>query len=263
MRRCLAPDPGHPAKVRDIRAAAFTSLPAKVDHDNTDDGALFHIATPAGIDSLLAETATVTTDLLLRHVRVNAIADYYDIPPLRQLATTRFQHVLETNWSADAFSNVIKEVFNSTNDAALQETVASAAAAHIEELVELPEFAALEVMSDVAIRIIKDMVAASKVKDDLWTERSRALEAELQSTEHRLRSSEHDRLFEKSLRDSVASRADGIIANIDECLETLYATGSCRNVRCEADFTCYIERGGQPDAPRYTLRCGKCRCRHK
>jgi hypothetical protein len=39
----------------------------------------------------------MTTEILLRNVRVNAIADYYDIPRLKQLANTKIQHVLKTS----------------------------------------------------------------------------------------------------------------------------------------------------------------------
>ena len=40
-----------------------------------------------------------TAETLLGHVRVNAVADYYDIPQLKELANTKIRHIIETNWS--------------------------------------------------------------------------------------------------------------------------------------------------------------------
>jgi hypothetical protein len=96
------------------------------------------------------------TEILLRNVRVNAIADYYDIPQLKQLANTKIQHVLETSWSADGFSNIVKEVFNSTSVMALHNIMTLTAATHIEELLKLEDFALLELMSDFSIGLMRN-----------------------------------------------------------------------------------------------------------
>src|SRR2546423_15473800 len=88
-------------------------------------------------------TKARTAEILLGHVRVNAIADYYDIPQLKELANTKIQHIIETNWSPHGFSEVVKEVFNSTTDRALREIMSLTAVAHIEELLEFEDFAEL------------------------------------------------------------------------------------------------------------------------
>src|SRR5213079_28010 len=97
---------------------------------------------------------------------VNVIADYYDISQLKELANTKIQQILETAWSADGFCDVVKEVFSSTNDKALHKIMSLTAAAHIEELVELEDFAALDVMGDFAIGIMRNMMAARKAKEE-------------------------------------------------------------------------------------------------
>jgi hypothetical protein len=204
----------------------------------------------------------MTTEILLRNVRVNAIADYYDIPQLKQLANTKIQHLLKTSWSADGFSDILKEAFNSTSDMALHSIMTLTAATHIEELHELEDFAALEVMSNFSISIIRNTIAAHKAKEDLSTQKLQAVESQLQYAESRLQSAEQDCTYEKSMHDRETTRADRITKNIDDCLNTLSRTSTCRNVRCDADFTCYIERGGPSIEPKYTLRCAKCRCRH-
>jgi hypothetical protein len=215
------------------------------------------------VHSLCTTAPAMTTEILLRNVRVNAIADYYDMPHLKQLANTKIQHILETSWSTNGFSNIVKEAFNSTSDMALHNIMALTAATHIEELLELEDFASLEVMSDFFIGVIRNTIAAHKAKEDLSTQKLQAVESRLQNAESRLQSTEQDCTFEKSLRNRETTRADRIIENINDCVNVLSRTSTCRNIRCEADFTCYIERGGFADEPKYTLRCARCKCRHK
>ena len=201
-------------------------------------------------------TKASTAEVLLGHVRVNAVADYYDIPQLKELANTKIQHIIETNWSPHGFSEVVKEVFNSTTDRELREIMSLTATAHIEELLEFEDFAELDVMNDFAIGIIRNMFATYKADESLTSR-------ELRDVKHRLQSLEVDYSSERSAHEREAGRADRISGNIDHCLEILSKTRSCRNARCDADFTCYVERGGTVYNPQYTLRCAKCRCRHQ
>jgi hypothetical protein len=62
---------------------------------------------------------------------------------------------------------VINEAFKSTSDMALHKIATLTAAAHIEELVKLEEFVALEAMNGFTIRIIQNTIAADKIKEDL------------------------------------------------------------------------------------------------
>jgi len=247
--------------------------------DNTKEGGLesvfepenaevgiFNLFNQDGEDSLLPTstpfnplpptTLPMTTEILLRHIKVNAIADYYDIPQLKQLADTKIQNILETNWSANNFPDVVEEAFRSTSDTALHKIITSTAAAHIEELVEHEDFATLTVMSDFALGILRNLIAAYKVKEELSTQK-------LQAAESRLRAIEDNYTYDKSLRDRESTRTNRVTENINDCLETLNKTKTCRNARCEAEFTCYIERGGTVNEPKYILRCARCRCRHK
>jgi len=86
---------------------------------------------------------------------------------------------------------------------------------------------------------------------------------ELQDMKDRLQSPEVDYNSERSAHEYEARRAGRISESIDHCLEVLSTTRSCRNAHCNADFTCYVERGSTSYEPRYTLRCAKCHCRHK
>jgi len=119
----------------------------------------------------------MTTEILLRNVRVNAIADYYDILRLKQLVNTKIQHVLKTSWSAFGFSNIVKEAFNSTSDMALYNIMTLTATTHIEELLELKDFAVLEVMNAFSISVIQNTIAAHKAKEDLSTQKLQVVES--------------------------------------------------------------------------------------
>lgn len=229
---------------------------AEVGIVNQDGDESSSLPTSTPPNPLLPTTLPTTTEILLHHVKVNAIADYYDMPPLKQLANAKIQNILETNWSANNFSDVVKEAFNSTSDTALHEIITSTAIAHIEELIEHEDFMAVKVISDFALGILRNTIAAYKAREELSTRK-------LQAAESRLRSIEQDYASEKSLRDKESIRTDRIIENMNDCVETLRETETCRNPRCEAEFTCYIERGGTMYEPKYLLRCARCRCRHK
>ena len=131
-----------------------------------------------------------------------------------------------------------------------------ATTAHIEELLQFEDFAELDVMSDFAIGIIWNMFATYKADEGLTSR-------ELRDMKDRLQSLEVDYSSERSAHEYEAGRAGRISESIDHCLEVLSRMRSCCNACCNADFTCYVERGGIIFEPQYTLRCAKCHCRHK
>ena len=123
----------------------------------------------SGGDDKDTTTRPTTANITLRHVHVNTIADYYDIPQLKELANIKIQYILGTSWSANGFPNVVKDVFNLTGDLALHNIITLKAAEHIEELVKLKDFAELDVISDFAIGIIRTAITASKDMEENFT----------------------------------------------------------------------------------------------
>lgn len=202
-----------------------------------------------GGDNEDTTTWPTTADITLHHVRVNAIADYYNIPQLKELANTKIQHILGTSWSADGFPDVIKDVFSLTGDLALHNIITLTAAEHIEELVKLEDFAELDVISDFAIGIIRTAITASKDMEENFIQKLQAVQSQLQQTESLLQSAE--------ARYAAAERKS---ENINDCLNTLCSTRTCRNIGCSAEFTCYIEDSSHLSNPNhpYILRCKKC-----
>jgi hypothetical protein len=100
---------------------------------------------------------------LLFHIKINSIADYYDIPELRRCANTKVQNVLNTSWSPCNFPVILQEAFNSSGDKELRNILSEAMAAHIDELVELgEEIAPSEAISDFAYDVLHRLVARIK-----------------------------------------------------------------------------------------------------
>jgi hypothetical protein len=75
-------------------------------------------------------------------VRVYTIADKYDIPPLKELAKTKFQTWGEKNWARKEFSDIVKEIFESTpkSDRGLRDIATRIVALHADVLILKDEF---------------------------------------------------------------------------------------------------------------------------
>jgi hypothetical protein len=79
---------------------------------------------------------------LFSSVRVYAIAEKYDIPPLRELARQRFLDWASSNWACDDFPAIVREVFDSTHasDRGLREVVLELVAKHADSFLERDDF---------------------------------------------------------------------------------------------------------------------------
>jgi hypothetical protein len=82
-------------------------------------------------------------------------------PPLLALANTRIQKILDTNWSADRFPDVVKEAINSNDDIQLQKIISLAVNERIEELMEREDFTP-DIIRHVSISIIEYMIKRNR-----------------------------------------------------------------------------------------------------
>jgi hypothetical protein len=141
--------------------------------------------------------------------------------------------------------------------------IASTAATYVEDLIEVEEFATLDVMSDFAVSTIKNVIRSFKATEKLLAQEFQAIKSQLQYTESRLRSIRQDYAFAKSLHEQETTRPDRTVKRIEECLQILSRTRICCNGKCEAELACYIERSVHLNEPKYLLRCAKCHYRHR
>jgi hypothetical protein len=105
---------------------------------------------------------------LLSSVRVYAIADKYDIPPLKEIAKKRFGTSAEKNWTHRDFSGIVKEIFESTptSDRGLRGVAIRIVASHADVLVQKDEFRELiEEVGDLGLNTI--CLLLEKEKADL------------------------------------------------------------------------------------------------
>ncbi|EWZ28852.1 uncharacterized protein FOBCDRAFT_204642 [Fusarium oxysporum Fo47] len=185
-------------KVLNVEAFDVATVRRMVNFMYTEEYEVGYVHEASGSATGHETERTEVTEALLCHVRVNAIADYYNVPKLTQLANSKIQTILRDSWLAESFSHVVKEASVSTGDVALHDIITSTAAYHIEELVEFQSFADLEVMSEFAIKVLRS--CARRIRD---------IESQLQ--------------YIQSVCKKEAVRADRVIGNIDNCLRTLSA----------------------------------------
>lgn len=167
---------------------------------------------------------------LISHVRTNAIADYYNVPKLCNLANKEIALLFQTEWSPVEFLEASKVVSSSTGDKNLHHMFAKIAAEHVQELLDYADnFAGLLALDGFTLQFMKD--SADRI-----------------ATLKNLLNFQAKHLIE----------AEKVKGNMGECVQKLENTKSCRH--CQANFDCYIET---PDNKTYTLRCAKCFTRHK
>jgi hypothetical protein len=199
--------------------------------------------TTSQISSETDEVMRATTlKSLLFHVKMNEIADYYDIPELRHEANTRVKNLLNTSWSPRDFPVIIQEVVNSTSDKGLHDIISDVMAAHIDELIGLSQgeyIAPRGVISDFSGSVLRKVVVANKSSNHMLEKRIKDLELELHEA--------------KQLTEREMSKVKGLEEDTKRFSKLLKQTTRCRN--CRADFSCYMESCN-------LLRCSECECRH-
>ncbi|KAA8641532.1 BTB/POZ domain-containing protein [Aspergillus tanneri] len=182
-----------------------------------------------------SHATTHAANVLLQHVRVNAIADYYRITPLCHLATLKLRAAFQSKWSTETFSAVVQEAVGITGDLSLQDMLASTAAGHIEELLSSETFINLETLHGLPISILQAVLASHQGRLETLGNEIRELSLEIGAKEHLIKTL-------RARQDSETARANRVIQNINHCISTLNRTQFCE--RCHGDVGCYITRTG-------------------
>ena len=206
---------------------------------------------------------TKRTSGLLQHVRVNAIANFFEVLPLKDLANAKISRLVGAEWSANGFLEALHEAGNTAHDNVLMRILSEAAAVHIEELVLHDSFTRVDLTGEYARAVLQYVAAISKARQEQATSEQRELKTQLESAEKRIRALTQDIEWQKDCATGSRERAERIIHNFENCAAVLNETYECRNTKCNAEFRCWFERGGKPEEPQYTLRCVRCRCRHR
>lgn len=104
-------------------------------------------------------------ELLLPHIRINSIADYYNIVELKYQASARIRQLLRSSWSIEGFSSAVDEVFSLTSDTNVHEIMVGTATDHLEELIGRQDFIQMGMVNKFTIGMIQQMYAIKKAHE--------------------------------------------------------------------------------------------------
>ena len=82
---------------------------------------------------------------MLKHPRVNEIADLFDIEDLKELCAARFTNQLATHWISDTFVDSVREIYSTTtkSEDRMRKAIVDAARTNIIELRKRDDFKAI------------------------------------------------------------------------------------------------------------------------
>ncbi|KAM5387436.1 hypothetical protein ACJA88_001788 [Fusarium oxysporum] len=143
----------------DYELAPETEKPVQVkDRDEkSEDGEVHSDQDKMSEDSFPSskETEDKTAEKIISHLRVNAIADYYDIAKLGKLSTSKIEAILRDDLNFLIIPQVIQEMSISNRDVDLRSLIASATAKYIEELTSSQVLRALDLEHNLAMEILE------------------------------------------------------------------------------------------------------------
>ncbi|KAI0424161.1 hypothetical protein F5Y09DRAFT_348008 [Xylaria sp. FL1042] len=178
-------------------------------------------------------------DILLHNARVNGIADYYGVADLANLSASTISQVLEKNWSADRFCNLIQKIAGLTADENIRQSLARAATLHVTDLLDEDVFSKGMIANDMAPEVLKTV--GSYLKQVL--DRLAKTQAEV-----------------KAKNDVIANREE----NLGELTLVLSSLRSCDKRECKKPFGCLIQKPSEnrQQENRWLIQCAYCKCRH-
>ncbi|KAI1745150.1 hypothetical protein F4680DRAFT_467329 [Xylaria scruposa] len=141
--------------------------PAQSVQPNPSDGDEQHAQSTQPTEHEEKPTTTTVSEALIYHLRVNSIANYYGVKRLAKLSAIRIMDLLDKDWSADTFCNLIKET---TGDENLRKVIVHAAAEHLSELTSKGIFSEGEIANDIAAEVLEVSVKDPVKKADLRKE---------------------------------------------------------------------------------------------
>lgn len=210
---------------------------------STSDNAVGVSQTPSDLESSSSSPDTAT--LLLDHIRVNAIGDYYQVDGLMTAANQKIKHLHESSktdksWVA-SLPTAIQLAISCTANEGLLDILAEVTAKELASIIHLQDFISIEPIYGFA----------GKVLHGCW-ERIQGLLNE----NDQLKSDLSSKDFERRVAEREHERVQSHHRRMEQCLTVLNNTSFCRNPKCGAEFWCAI------DAKECIVRCGKCRRRH-
>ena len=214
--------------------------------------------------------------MLLAHVEVYGIGEFYSIDTLKTFATARFTSIAKKGWEVDGFIDVVKAVNTRTsqNDRVLRDALRGYAMNNCTEMVKhtslMNQLADLPLVQDFAADMFRQMVRfqideKERYEQQLALKVHQIAEKDENIKELTTEVDDVQRRAELSISEARerCEHVQSVMDNLVEGLEDLPET--CGNGRCDKEFSnLKFERkgyAGYPGEGNWVVRCGKCRCR--
>lgn len=234
----------------------------KIDQDHTHNE-------HAG-DGMAPVTSVDLNHILIAHVRMYAVGDYYQLPNLQTFAKDSFVEASRGGFQVAGFINVIREVNRHTlsTDRSVRDELRAIATTHIEQLSRDDGFMAglaeLDDVQDFAADMLRQVVQQQvqnrneynkhlQIEDKL----NDAYESEIVALKRKVEMLE---LTENEEFADVRRRHELLAASIDTLVTKLMEMPrECRRRNCDCSFDkLKLEMKGNGD---WMVRCAKCRCK--
>ncbi|TVY20480.1 hypothetical protein LARI1_G001840, partial [Lachnellula arida] len=113
------------------------------------------------------ERTQIPSEPLITVVKVYIMADKYDVPALKKLATTKYRDLLQTEWESESFSQSLELLFDQTmeSDRMLKDVAIAFAGGKAQELMDREDFVSMiKENGDIGAEVFKACLALSKVR---------------------------------------------------------------------------------------------------
>lgn len=240
----------------------FSTLLVSYESDNESDKTLNAKCEDEESDKTGGEINGDQTDSLkmwqeasiINNLQVYSLADRYDIPDLKDLASTKFEKAVK-QWDGSGLQSVIREVYESTptGESRLRQKIAQEVALRCPTLVSHADF------MDIVTAFPDLMQSVFVQREDIWRTRVRQAHSELQKATTDLVTASKDLEDTRQELEMIKTNTDSKQAKsnrVEKDLFSLFYWDECRH--CDQDFSADLERNGES----WLLRCKECRTRH-
>ncbi|EME86052.1 uncharacterized protein MYCFIDRAFT_82001 [Pseudocercospora fijiensis CIRAD86] len=221
-------------------------------------------ATQFSSGSMSLQTSASLHDILMMHVRVHHIANYYDIPMLKIKAVQEFYSIVWSNnyvWERSGFASVLDEIYraNKSQDGGLRSAAARLAKKHVEDLAFDEAFTDAindsENLGEFCAALLADMTRECRLNKKLGDKVAEMLRKEMGKLKDDLNRVQYMADREAGLRE----RAEKDLERVKDIFQKVR---KCKTYSCENRINVAVERSGRAGQGEYMVRCLGCQAKH-
>ena len=191
----------------------------------------------------------------MKHIRVRAIADYFEVEALPSFAIEQVTKLLGKRFTTKAFSFAFEEAYRSISNETILKKLSDFAVAHIETLMQLELFKRLETPDGFFSRVMLGTLAEHQ-------HREKVLSFRLRDKQSTITDLEQKRLADSNAKITAEIQLDQITADVDESrnlFQRRSITARCSKCRRVTRSVLKKQAGF---GPKYILCCKVCGFQH-